>query len=527
MNQTKIFSPFVLCLLAISLLGTLLFFMATAPWGLGGSSDSASYIAGAESILKGQGYRTYASHRAITQWPPYFSFSLAVMGFFGIPLLEGARFLHTVLFGANIFLVGLFLHKITGSTLTALLGAWLMLTSITMLQTHAVIMPEPWFIFLGSTGLYFLIEYLETGLKNLLFASSVLIALACLDKYAGICLIATGIFAILFLNPKNFQSRLKESVTFMTLTFLPLAAWLARNHFLASDLINQELIISVPTNVYWLELMGTLSSWVAPLPFPQALRYAFFFLVLAMTLFVAGLVIRHGFQEYSFKLFAQDKFLRFISVWVIFMALNSALELAFRIFMDPKSPANDRHLSSIFVAGLMAFLVSTYRFFQIYPNHPIRKTGFVFFLLLGCAYTFGAIPKYRELYQEGGRYTARVWKTSPTVLAVKLLPSDTRIYTNGPTVVYLNTQREAFSFPKKYDRRLAPDFQSAKPSQQYFSRLEKIKQRLISTNGYVVFFDKLVREYTITKNELEQDLPLVPILQLSDGTIYKMNGTKT
>ncbi len=525
MNQKKPLSLIWLSLLGISLLGGLLFFIATAQWGLGGGSDTANYISGAQNILKGNGYVSYVSLTPITQWPPFFSFSLAVIGLSGVAPLDGARILHTVLFGANIFMVGAILKKVTDSVPFALLGAWLMLTSTAMLQTHEMAMSEPWFILIGFTGFFFLLQYFDNGSKHFFFYSAALIGFSCLDRYVGVCFIAAGLLALLFLNPDRFQKRLSDGVIFTVLTLLPLGLWLLRNHLTANDLVNRGVHISPSSPKYWREVIETLSSWVLPRQFAPPIRYPAFYLASGLAVFVFFLVIRHEVRKDSFKALAQNREIRFMLSMLAFIACNFGLEVALRTFMDPHAHANDRHFSAIFVAGLMAFLVLIQRLFKAYSFRPlVTGAGIVFFLALGTSYLYGSTQKYLTLYREGGgRHTARIWKTSPTVLKVKTLSPDALVYTNEPAIIYLNTLREAFALPKKYNRRYTPKDKTPEANPEYFAHLQKIRKKLAARDGYVIFFDKRARWYTNTKRDLEEDLGLIPVAQLSDGTIYKIS----
>ena len=79
------------------------------PEGLGLTDDSIAYIAGARSMLAGQGYREawLASNGPVTHFPPAYPSVLAFLGLFGLDPLRGSRFLNAVLFGLNTALMGI------------------------------------------------------------------------------------------------------------------------------------------------------------------------------------------------------------------------------------------------------------------------------------------------------------------------------------------------------------------------------------------------------------------------------------
>jgi hypothetical protein len=101
-----------LCLIAVSSVGILLY---STPQGLGLSDDSIAYIAGARSLLSGQGYREawLASNQPVTHFPPGFSSILALIGLSGLDPLRGTRLINSILFGANAFLLGILGWRMT------------------------------------------------------------------------------------------------------------------------------------------------------------------------------------------------------------------------------------------------------------------------------------------------------------------------------------------------------------------------------------------------------------------------------
>ena len=98
----------------IALTGIVLI-LKTMPQGLGLSDDSIAYIAGARSMLAGEGYREawLASDQPVTHFPPAFSSLLALVGLLGIDPLHGARWVNALLFGLNAALLGILAWRMT------------------------------------------------------------------------------------------------------------------------------------------------------------------------------------------------------------------------------------------------------------------------------------------------------------------------------------------------------------------------------------------------------------------------------
>ncbi len=399
-NKNKYFSGSFLLLLILSLTGVVILLIATAPWGIGANSDSSNYIAGARNLLKGHGYSNARSLSPITHWPPFFSFTLAAIGLFGIDPFEGARILNSSLFGINILMIGLILKKLTGSRTIACLGAFLALTSQSMLTIHAWACSEPWFIFLSFTSFFLLVRYLGDGRKRLLFAAAGLAGLACLDRYAGIALLPAGILTILLLHQKGFLSRIKDSLIYFAVSFFPLSLWFLRNHFVAGDSpTDRAFTVHSPSLKYFLDLFHTLSGWVLFIGFPPFWRYAALSLAFLVLSGLAVVVIRQEVRKQSLSLFIRDASFRFIASMAIFALCYTGLHLTYQLMVNASVTADDRHFSPLFVAILLSSLIFFNRGF-VSASSPfwLQTTAVVFLALFSFSSLYTSSRLLTQLY---------------------------------------------------------------------------------------------------------------------------------
>jgi hypothetical protein len=152
----------LLILFLLALAGTFLVLKAT-PEGLGLFDDSIAYVAGARSMLAGDGYREawLASNGPVTHFPPAFSSVLAFFGLFGLDPLRGTRFVNALLFGLNTGLLGIIVWRMTPSLTAGIVIAVLFVTSGEMLQIHVTAMSEPLFIFLSLLAFWNFDLYFE------------------------------------------------------------------------------------------------------------------------------------------------------------------------------------------------------------------------------------------------------------------------------------------------------------------------------------------------------------------------------
>ena len=172
-------------LIALGAMGLILY---STPEGLGLSDDSIGYIAGARSILSGQGYREawLASNGPVTHFPPGFSSLLALIGISGLDPLRSARFLNALLFGANVFLLGIIGWRMTKSQIAGVVLALLFAVNASLFNAHAVAMSEPLYIFFSLAAFLAFSKYFNTEKNIWLIITAILTAFAYLTRYAGL-----------------------------------------------------------------------------------------------------------------------------------------------------------------------------------------------------------------------------------------------------------------------------------------------------------------------------------------------------
>ncbi len=227
----------------LAALGTLLVLWAT-PEGLGLSDDSIAYIAGARSLLAGNGYREawLASNGPMTHFPPGFSSVLAFVGWFGLDPLRGARFVTALLFGLNTALLGILGWRMTKSLPAGLLLAALFLANDSLLRVHAMAMSEPLFIFLSLLAFWMFDLYFERDDHWLwLVSCGSFVGAAYLTRYAGLALVATFIVALLVLHD-TWRKRLTSAGIFLASLLPWMVGWAVHNELVGGSLANRALI---------------------------------------------------------------------------------------------------------------------------------------------------------------------------------------------------------------------------------------------------------------------------------------------
>jgi hypothetical protein len=529
-NFVKPFSKdsfvFFLIILVISILGMIVLFISTSQWGIGMSKDSTCYISGARQLLKGNGYYFDQTTKPITQWPPLFSLSLAAIGLLRVDPVDGARILNTLLFGANVLVIGMILKGVAGSMKTAFIGFWLALSSYVMLYIHSMAWSEPLYIFLTLLGFTFLFHYLRQGKVRFLFYSSIFIAFAWLTRYAGISSVVAGSLMILLLGQKKFFGRLKDGALFTALSSFPMGLWLLRNHFVARSLTHRSIQFHAEYMKFFRSALKIMSFWVLPEQFSEEWRYGALIFFAAVLSIGSFFVVKKMMRKNSLSFLASNDSLRVFMALLIFVVCYLTAYVANNLFVNINTGAKVRYLAPVFVACLLYALIVFDQLFKLYPHSWILKAGtMIFVIFIGSSYAFGGTQKIFDVYHNGTRLTGRFWKNSETIAKVRTLPLDTLIYTNEPTAVYILTGRTAFRLPRKYSRKDVRKHEISKTNEKYISALSRVRKKMISQNGYLVLLGRQHKWYHVPEDELKERLSLRLVEKFSDGAIYQVNTT--
>jgi hypothetical protein len=457
-----------LSLLLLVVTGTTLILRAT-PEGLGLSDDSIAYIAGARSLLAGNGYREawLATNGYVTHFPPGFPSALTFLGWFGFDPLRGARLLNALLFGLNAGLLGVLVWRMTPSLSAGLVIAALFISNGDLLQVHTVAMSEPLFIFFTLLSFWMFDLYFERPPSTVgkgvagewwwLVACASFAGLAYLTRYAGLALAATFIVAIFVLRT-TWTKRLTSIGIFLA-GFLPwVMVWAIRNSIIAESGTNRSFAwhpitqdnLEIGIRVFG-NFLFPIVSWSRSLSKIPGL-----FEVLAI--FILG----------------------FVLVWAANRALKYLSPLTPRPSPTGKGKQGTREVISftvgLFIVAYLASIVASMTMFDAATKFKLRILAPVFVCLLillvyagmwlrnknrniiiALTVLFLGVSAYSQSVtvntwaKSGLGYASFQWYDSEAMAYLRALPEDIAIFTNEPGAVYLYTGRGALVLPSGYD----------------------------------------------------------------------------
>ena len=506
--------PQLLFLMALGLIvgGAIGLLLYSTPEGLGLSDDSIGYIAGARSILIGQGYREtwLASNGPVTHFPPAFSSILALIGLSGLDPLRGARFLNASLFGANAFLLGILGWRMTRSQAAGAVLALLFAVNASLFNAHAVAMSEPLYIFFSLVAFLTFSEHFSSASSasiatgkgmGWLIATGILTAFAYLTRYAGLALFATFLAALLLLHDP-WKKRLVNAAIFIVSTLPFLIGWGIRNKIVADNATNRTLVYH-PLTAENIEMgIYNISEFFIPVEvWRRALmKIPNFFLILAAIIVLTLLiwVVYKGLKKFLQPASEQPEILSFTNGLYILGYLASIISTM--LLFDASTKFKLRILSPVYVA-LLILLVWFGQWAWRKRNTLSRGIILLVAALIIALSAYDTSNFVTKLHKGGQGYASFKWYDSEAMDFLSGLPAGVRIYTNQPGPVYLYTDRSSYVLPDLVDA------VTGLPREGYDQGVQSLQKDVLSGKAVLALF-KFGSE--------EEDAQSV-YLQLADG----------
>lgn len=490
-------------------------------WDIGVSPDSAIYLGAANNLLAGRGLSVPFGDSVdspLTHYPPFYPVLLAVLGWFGLEPMDGARGLNALLFGGNSLLVALALYQARPrSARLPVIGAGLLLISPSMFSLHAMAWTEALFIFLSLAGLLTLARYLETAEWKYGVASSLLMACALLTRYAGVALLTASVVGLVLFATGTIRRRLGLGLTFGLVGFAPTLVWAIRNWLVADTIANRSFAFHPITTSHLWQALGTASAWLLiPAQASTLIKLG------GMLIVLGGLavVVYPRLTESASTLPASwtglmkrtpimiKLLLLFIGVYALFLAGSIS-------FLDANTPLDERILSPIYVSVLIIG-VSGLGWVLERPARPMRLVLAMVGLMFGLLSIYRLSGMAADAYANGLGFNHRLWRESETLAQVEALPPGTLIYSNAPEAVYLHTGRSALRLPR-LTRLMEQQVNSSYPAE-----LAEMQRRLAAEAGVVVYFDAVRGQSLPTVEALRESLALALVYDAPDGDLYTL-----
>jgi 4-amino-4-deoxy-L-arabinose transferase-like glycosyltransferase len=237
--------------------------------GLWLTSDSISYVTGAQNIANGDGY-TGPDGEPLVLWPPMLSALLAAPELLGVSASNAAAVLNVVATAVLVAISGVVLSRLARPAIAAA-GTMMVAFAYALQHVGSHLWSEPLFDLLVLAALVLAARVAGRPQLRTTAWLGLLVAAAVLTRYAGVVLLPAAATAVL-LPLRSWADRARHLAVLAAASSLPVAGWLARNERVASALTGERDGASVGLAARRHEVLETVTRWFLPLHDPGPAR---------------------------------------------------------------------------------------------------------------------------------------------------------------------------------------------------------------------------------------------------------------
>jgi hypothetical protein len=469
--------------LAVSLAGTLILWIATSRFGIGIGNDSVIYLAGARHWLEGLGISWISGGgevKPMVHFPPLFSLLLAGLSLLSVDMLQGARIINVLAFGLNGALLGLCLWRLTRSGVLAVAGVVLFMVTPSIIAVHSYGMTDGPFLTLSLIALYLMGSYFEQGHAWLLVASAVAVGLAYLLRYVGVTLVLLLGLGLILQPTRTWGLRLKAASAFGAIAVLPIGGWFLRNLLLTGRLSDLQILFHGDYTVGFADGFRLMLDWFLPGVLVRPVLQISGLGVTLCSLAAAGLtgigvVLLRGGGGRIRELVRAPALLGLLG---LDFGIYLVVLYASKGIMFPPARIEERTLAPAYISALVFGLVALRMLWLSKRWVLCAGAVAVYGLLLFNKVVWTANIVERLPIDGVLGYTNAAWRSSETIAALQEL-EPTLVYSNNVAALYLILGRYAYDLPEEIEVLRAdidPNLES----------LEAYRERLRSTAGSIV-----------------------------------------
>ena len=476
-------------------------FLINTRHGIGIFVDSTRYMSISE--------RTYDA--------PVYPWLLQFVTLTGTGLDTAAKLIGLFFVAANTVLVWHLLMRATGSFSCTLAGTLIVILAPQFVTLHSLAMSEPPFLFFLLATLLLFMRYLSTDNRFWLVASAVALGLAALTRFTAPPL-GAAIAICLLVDPRRpFGQRLGDAVLFAVVSAAIFFSWTVASQMTSGHSIGRDLWFYGNMGPReWLTSLEALTAWLLPDHVPFSLRvavFALFFLAAAvLTIVQVRDTLRRARNTRVVEGWLPLILALFFVFYMGFMVLSTSIEANLSL--------NGRYAFPAYVMTVLLVTILVARVGDAHGLARVLRYGLVALavFVIG-SHAARAAVRSHTAFDTGIGYASLAWRTSPTIAAVRKLPPEAVIYSNGADAIAYLLGRPAHFIPERVQLRTGVD----NPDKPYEAQLADLHARLSAGPAYLVLIDRVDwRFYLAGEEELKSRLPLVLVADEADGRIYEI-----
>ena len=498
----------------LAVLGFLLIFISTQPWGAGLTNDSIGYIGAARHLIVGEGVISYDGNPLVVQ-PPLYPVVLALIArLSGSDPLTVANLVNGILFGCIVFLGGWLIKKILPpSPPYVLLGTLTILFSIPIHFVSVLAWSEPLFICFATSTLLFARRYTEKQDMISLVLMSTGIALACMTRYIGITLILWGFWFVLKYAPKTSKVKYLHLGILLFISALPAFCWIIRNVSVSGTLIGPRVSSTYSLSQNLGFAFYEALEWFVP---GVIVFYRWMLIVVSAGagLFV-GWTLQSSLQTVKQRFGDIKPSLVFMLIYALFLIFSSTTTSYDRI--------GHRLLSPIYIPLILCLLTLFRALVEPYRER-FSPRAVNTFLIVSVSFwlvypTYATVKAAATIIRDGQGYSGKAWKQSETIqylsqnqhqIEAGALP----VYSNVPEALYILLDIPARLSPWKTSQDLPTDDATSIEWNGWYD----------GNRAWLVLFNETYKKNLLTIDELESFSTIELIAQFTDAAVYAVEN---
>ncbi len=412
--------------------------------GIGISPDSVMYQTTAINIQSHFSFTDFNGLPTVDFPLGYPSFLALFSWISGLTVLQIVPFLNAALFSGVIILTSVIIEGYQQrSPLYKALFLSVLACSPCLLEVYSMLWSETLFIFLGLLFAVSYKSYLRSHTTLQLFWVAVIVAIAFVTRYAGITLLATGGFLLLFDGELSMGKKIKHLFLFGITGVSLVAINLVRNSSAAGHAtgVREKALRTLLDNLH--QIGGTLSDW---LPFIKGYE------TLATIIFIVILIT--GIAQLGYRTLQQQYFHTYENI-IAGLFVVYALFMIVIATISRFESLSSRLLSPMYIPLLLvgsSWISNTIRY-----AFGIKKTVVVLIsILLYGGFQYNQYRLNAEAWEgikDAGipGYTENPWVNSATMAFIKKNKSifTSPVYSNANDAVYFLSGVHALALPHK------------------------------------------------------------------------------
>jgi hypothetical protein len=494
-------SPLVDRLYAIpfAIAAFLIVFIYSKHGGIGISPDSIVYVSAARNLVENGrllGYNNFP----VVDFPSFYPIFLASIKFITHvdPVVAGP-YLNGFLFAAVVYISSMIINKFVNHSLGYKCIVLLCIVVAPSLQeVYSMLWSESLFILLSLLLILALHRYFKTHTLSSLLIVALIVAVACVTRYAGIAFAGAGGAMLLFDRNLKSQKKAAHILIFSFISLSLLIANLYRNQHAGGFLTgNREKgITPLPDNMSYLG--SVVGNWLPFFPDQYTISLVVGWIVLLIIIAICVYYWLKGAHWYtSFESITSV----FALVYASFIILSSTVSHYERI--------NDRLLSPLYIPLLFSFTSRIPALIQMEKTRGLRIATIAFCLTISAGFFYRQYQNNLEFYEDVSTYgipgfTDDSWVHSQTVNFIQqhksFLKPNYHIYSNAPESIYFNCGLVGENLPnRKFPEEVASFYKE--------------------NHYYVVWFNNK-EETPLSLQEIKLHKKLTPVTSFTDGAIY-------